>query len=224
MALVKKYIQGELIKSEDHNLTQRNGVIFSNPVYSEVSGASVYTLSDFTMEQEIFEGLKLKLYIDTNSLGSQLSIKIGDVNYPITASFKADNIYNLVYLNNQFVVEKAGGGGLSNINTLWTGSVSLMNGDFINVTLSNILINVENAGMLIIRIQNANGTIFDTQIPAATFKNNTNYKTYIPFFQGQATGMVYVEVSRTNNDLVLKNSIYTGIAQGSLIKSVYQVL
>ena len=111
MALVKKYVQGELIKSADHNETQKNGAIFSKPVYSVVSGASVYTLSDFTMEQEIFEGLKLKLYIDTNSLGSQLSIKIGDVNYPITASFKADNIYNLVYLNNQFVVEKAGGGG-----------------------------------------------------------------------------------------------------------------
>lgn len=119
MAIIKKYVQGELIKAEDHNLTQRNGVIFSKPVYSVVSGASVYALSDFVMEQEIFEGLKLKLLIDTDSVGEEFSIKIKDTNYPLAGKFQAGNVYNLVCIKtindlNQdifsFIIEKSGGG------------------------------------------------------------------------------------------------------------------
>ena len=119
MAVMKKYEQGALIKSLDHNLTQRNGVIFSKPEYSVVSQASVYNLKDFEMEQEIFEGLKLKLLIDTDSMGDSFSIKINDSNYPVSGKFEAGNIYNLVCVKStndlnediySFEIEKSGGG------------------------------------------------------------------------------------------------------------------
>ena len=102
--------QGDTIKAEDHNEIQKNGVIFSKPVYSFENQISTYTLSDFTLEQEIFEGLKLKLLIDTDTESSTCTIKINEIVYLIDEKFTAGNLYNLVYVNNQFMVEKSGGG------------------------------------------------------------------------------------------------------------------
>ena len=119
MAIIKQYVQGDIIKAEDHNLTQRNGVIFSKPVYSVVSQQSVYSLNDFVMEQSIFEGLKLKLLIDTDSLTDNSFISIKNTNYPVNEAFKSGNVYNLVCVKStndlnedvySFIVEKSGGG------------------------------------------------------------------------------------------------------------------
>lgn len=110
--------QGDTIKAEDHNEIQKNGVIFSKPVYSFEGQINNYTLSDFTLEQEIFEGLKLKLLIDTDSVSDTCTIKINEIIYPVNEKFKAGNLYNLVYVNDQFMVEKNGGDSSGGVVTI----------------------------------------------------------------------------------------------------------
>ena len=111
MAKCYELIQGERILSAVHNDIQTNGVFFSTPTLSEVGTVSIYTLDDFDLEQTIFEGLKLKLNITQTATKSQIIIRIKNVDYQINDSFIAGNIYNLVYTNNNFIVEKSGGGG-----------------------------------------------------------------------------------------------------------------
>lgn len=155
MAIVKQYVQGEIIKAEDHNLTQRNGVIFSKPVHSVVSQQSVYSLNDFTMEQSIFEGLKLKLLIDTDSLTDNSFISIKNTNYPINEVFKTGNIYNLVCVkttsdlgenNFSFIVEKSGGSGGVSFRTLVDENISIQPQK--EITKTNIILPEEEYNLI----------------------------------------------------------------------------
>jgi hypothetical protein len=197
--------QGDTINAEDHNEIQKNGVVFSKPVYSFENQISTYTLSDFTLEQEIFEGLKLKLLIDTDTESSTCAIKINETVYSVNEKFTTGNLYNLVYVNNQFMVEKSGG-GLFTIKNLWTGQQDFFNnGDFMDVTLPNILSSVT-SGILILRTVSQNYKQ-DIMIPVASLLNT--YNVAYPAFVNQTTGIFFFQVSRENDDLKLVAPDYT---------------
>lgn len=155
MATIKQYVQGDLIKAEDHNTTQKNGVIFSKPTHTVVSQQSVYSLNDFTLEQPIFEGLKLKLLIDTDSLTDNSFISIKTTNYPVNEAFKVGNIYNLVCIkttndlgenNFSFIVEKTGGSGGASFRTLVDEIIDLKAG--FNMTDIGIILPDENYNLI----------------------------------------------------------------------------
>ena len=227
MAVMKKYEQGALIKTLDHNLTQRKGVIFSKPEYSVVSQASVYNLKDFKMEQEIFEGLKLKLLIDTDSMGDSFSIKINDSNYLVFGKFEAGNVYNLLCVKTvndlgeesfSFIIEKSGGGGISTTTNLWTGQQPFLDsGDFMDLTFENILSGV-NSGLLKISTSSGQNLKVDILIPAVYLE--TSFYTQIPIYQGQSSMPFYLKVFKEGNNLRLTNDNYTVYPQNAFFTSI----
>lgn len=213
MASILQYEQGELIKSADHNVTQRNGVIFSKPIHStenEGSGTvSVYTLSDFTMEQSMFEGLKLKLLIDTDSSGDSFYIKINSVNYSVSGNVKSGNVYNLVSIEEagvfKFQIEKSGG-GLDTVTTLWSGTQPYMNGDYVDLTISNVLTGIT-GGLLVIKNDFSNYPL-NYIVPVASLISG--YDMQLCYFFGQSGAFVLIfNIIRQNDDLIFSSSTYT---------------
>lgn len=219
MASILQYEQGELIKSADHNVTQRNGVIFSKPIHSTESEGtgtvSVYTLSDFEMEQSIFVGLKLKLLIDTNSAGNSFYIKINSVNYSVTGNVKSGNVYNLICLKTtndlgediySFIVEKSGG-GLETVTTLWSGTQPYFDGDYMAFTMNDVLAGVT-GGILVIK-NNLNNRALDYAIPVASLLSG--YDMQLPYYSGGQYPLILIfNIKRQNDDLIFTSATYTG--------------
>ena len=213
--------QGDVISAEDHNEIQHNGVIFSKPTYSLEGEISVYSLDDFIMEQEIFTGLKLKLLIDTDSVGDKLNLIIAGNTYEVEAKFLSENVYNLVYWNEKFIVEQSGGGsggGLSKIISLWTGRQPFFeSGDFMDITFSDILFPVK-AGLLTIEVSIGEGLMDSVIVPVSCLE--IGFNTSVPIYMGQSTGTFYMKFFREANSLRITNNVYTVYPQNAFITNI----
>ena len=108
--------RGSVISSDDFNEMQKNGVYFVETEYSENygSGVDAYVIKNLESEQELFEGLKLKFVIPkTNSFDNPVvvfknnnySLKFNDNENLKSKSLIKDNIVNLIYTGNHFLIE-----------------------------------------------------------------------------------------------------------------------
>lgn len=108
--------RGSVISSDDFNEMQKNGVYFIETEYSENygSGVDAYVIKNLESEQELFEGLKLKFVIPkTNSFDNPVvvfknnnySLKFNDNENLKSKSLIKDNIVNLIYTRNYFLIE-----------------------------------------------------------------------------------------------------------------------
>lgn len=109
-------IRGSVISSDDFNEMQKNGVYFVETEYSENygSGVDAYVIKNLESEQELFEGLKLKFVIPkTNNFDNPVvifknnnySLKFNDNENLKSKSLIKDNIVNLIYTGNYFLIE-----------------------------------------------------------------------------------------------------------------------
>ena len=108
--------RGSVISSDDFNEMQKNGVYFVETEYSENygSGVDAYVIKNLESEQELFEGLKLKFVISkTNSFDNPVVV-FNNNTYPLkfstneslkSQSLIKDNIVNLIYTRNHFLIE-----------------------------------------------------------------------------------------------------------------------
>lgn len=108
--------RGSVISSDDFNEMQKNGVYFVETEYSENygSGVDAYVIKNLESEQELFEGLKLKFVIPkTNNFDNPVvvfknnnySLKFNDNENLKSKSLIKDNIVNLIYTGNYFLIE-----------------------------------------------------------------------------------------------------------------------
>jgi hypothetical protein len=108
--------RGSVISSNDFNEMQKNGVYFVETEYSENygSGVDAYVIKNLESEQELFEGLKLKFVIPkTNNFDNPVvvfknnnySLKFNDNENLKSKSLIKDNIVNLIYTRNYFLIE-----------------------------------------------------------------------------------------------------------------------
>lgn len=108
--------RGSVISSDDFNEMQKNGVYFVETEYSENygSGVDAYVIKNLESEQELFEGLKLKFVIPkTNNFDNPVvvfknnnySLKFNDNENLKSKSLIKDNIVNLIYTRNYFLIE-----------------------------------------------------------------------------------------------------------------------
>jgi hypothetical protein len=108
--------RGSVISSDDFNEMQKNGVYFIETEYSENygSGVDAYVIKNLESEQELFEGLKLKFVIPkTNNFDNPVvvfknnnySLKFNDNENLKSKSLIKDNIVNLIYTGNYFLIE-----------------------------------------------------------------------------------------------------------------------
>lgn len=108
--------RGSVISSDDFNEMQKNGVYFVETEYSENygSGVDAYVIKNLESEQELFEGLKLKFVIPkTNNFNNPVvvfknnnySLKFNDNENLKSKSLIKDNIVNLIYTRNYFLIE-----------------------------------------------------------------------------------------------------------------------
>lgn len=108
--------RGSVISSDDFNEMQKNGVYFIETEYSENygSGVDAYVIKNLESEQELFEGLKLKFVIPkTNNFDNPVvifknnnySLKFNDNENLKSKSLIKDNIVNLIYTRNYFLIE-----------------------------------------------------------------------------------------------------------------------
>ena len=108
--------RGSVISSDDFNEMQKNGVYFVETEYSENygSGVDAYVIKNLESEQELFEGLKLKFLIPkTNNFDNPVvvfknnnySLKFNDNENLKSKSLIKDNIVNLIYTRNYFLIE-----------------------------------------------------------------------------------------------------------------------
>ena len=108
--------RGSVISSDDFNEMQKNGVYFVETEYSENygSGVDAYVIKNLESEQELFEGLKLKFVIPkTNNFNNPVvvfknnnySLKFNDNENLKSKSLIKDNIVNLIYTGNYFLIE-----------------------------------------------------------------------------------------------------------------------
>lgn len=108
--------RGSVISSDDFNEMQKNGVYFVETEYSENygSGVDAYVIKNLESEQELFEGLKLKFVIPkTNNFDNPVvvfknnnySLKFNDNENLKSKSLIKDNIVNLIYNKNYFLIE-----------------------------------------------------------------------------------------------------------------------
>ena len=108
--------RGSVISSDDFNEMQKNGVYFVETEYSENygSGVDAYVIKNLESEQELFEGLKLKFVIPkTNNFNNPFvvfknnnySLKFNDNENLKSKSLIKDNIVNLIYTRNYFLIE-----------------------------------------------------------------------------------------------------------------------
>lgn len=108
--------RGSVIRSDDFNEMQKNGVYFVETEYSENygSGVDAYIIKNLESEQELFEGLKLKFVIPkTNNFDNPVvvfknnnySLKFNDNENLKSKSLIKDNIVNLIYTGNYFLIE-----------------------------------------------------------------------------------------------------------------------
>lgn len=108
--------RGSVISSDDFNEMQKNGVYFVETEYSENygSGVDAYVIKNLESEQELFEGLKLKFVIPkTNNFDNPVvvfknnnySLKFNDNENLKSKSLIKDNIVNLIYTKNYFLIE-----------------------------------------------------------------------------------------------------------------------
>ena len=108
--------RGSVISSDDFNEMQKNGVYFVETEYSEnySSGVDAYVIKNLESEQELFEGLKLKFVIPkTNNFDNPVvvfknnnySLKFNDNENLKSKSLIKDNIVNLIYTRNYFLIE-----------------------------------------------------------------------------------------------------------------------
>ena len=108
--------RGSVISSNDFNEMQKNGVYFVETEYSGNygSGVDAYVIKNLESEQELFEGLKLKFVIPkTNNFDNPVvvfknnnySLKFNDNENLKSKSLIKDNIVNLIYTRNYFLIE-----------------------------------------------------------------------------------------------------------------------
>lgn len=108
--------RGSVISSDDFNEMQKNGVYFVETEYSENygSGVDAYVIKNLESEQELFEGLKLKFVIPKTNTFDNPVIVFNNNTYPLkfstneslkSQSLIKDNIVNLIYTGNYFLIE-----------------------------------------------------------------------------------------------------------------------
>lgn len=108
--------RGSVISSDDFNEMQKNGVYFVETEYSENygSGVDAYVIKNLESEQELFEGLKLKFVIPKTNTFDNPVVVFNNNTYPLkfstneslkSQSLIKDNIVNLIYTGNYFLIE-----------------------------------------------------------------------------------------------------------------------
>ncbi|BBM35467.1 hypothetical protein [Pseudoleptotrichia goodfellowii] len=108
--------QGDIISSDDLNEIQKNSVYFVDTEYSENYGTGVdaYVISNFTNEQNVFSGLKLKFIIPKTNVFDNPILIIDNNRYALKLSgsqeikaqaLKKDSVINVVYNGDVFFTE-----------------------------------------------------------------------------------------------------------------------
>ena len=105
--------RGSVISSDDFNEMQKNGVYFVE-TENYGSGVDAYVIKNLESEQELFEGLKLKFVIPKTNTFDNPVIVFNNNTYPLkfstneslkSQSLIKDNIVNLIYTGNYFLIE-----------------------------------------------------------------------------------------------------------------------
>ena len=112
-------IIGDVIKADDINAIQQNGTIFSNTTINNSLGQGVegYELVDYINEQDVFNGLKLKLLISKTNMYKDPKLTKDSVVYstvkavneelvPIEVGDLVKNkVYDFIYVNGKFILQ-----------------------------------------------------------------------------------------------------------------------
>ena len=142
--------QGDMIEADDINNIQKNGVIFSEPLYKDNLGTGIegYDMSDFTIEQDMFNGLKVRLLIPETNLYENPKIIVNSQIYDTQKSEKEsfttvkkgdlvkNKIYDFVYLNSKFTLQSENRAGENTYGTITEARIKEITNTIINETIT----------------------------------------------------------------------------------------